>query len=763
MRTWEPSFHSRCIARFPRKWCRQRLILTFIFHVFADSAYYVYNNIIINIENPDTAEAIRHVTTTLSPPVTSATTPNYPYDNVQEISACDAEVRSSTIGDDVQPNCGENVQENSVSVTSTLTTNSSGMPENNQDEHSETSNPERIVGQMPQMIQGSSTAENVEDRQILNTSFDDMESKGMIDDRVQSTSHEQAVTLHNTTELQTSTCPETIINQRQNHRDISNLSDYAIPHESDLESMRNSYSEIVQNIDIHGAMNMDVEIKTDTYLAMDQERITDENCSNKKNICEIVETNDHTGTNTNAGNSVPDCAKSIVKTQNSNSDLSYHGELESNSSIENLNPNMASLMGGLIISRTREEDKSITVIENTPFLEIDKTQNTPCAIDRQVEENRDIQKRPARRKDIRAKLIVEPAECSDKTARNITLAKYEAFAVSQTDAKSNNSDEEDQCVTNVIHQVRKINLKISESFRDTRPIRESIPKRNSYHMGMTGGRVLQNRNTSLSNRTDSKDLVNNVNGNLQKGGSLEAETKLETLCETLHDTSRDHPAPAEFNTSCKTDNNKNGTNTFNTTQTNSLFGDENIADVPNASICKPPEFSPTCFQVNATMHSNEEVPSDNDSIAPISAGSHHSPLMPYTGPSSISSADLSVQTFQSTVTIQSCDFLSIRNQIPFRQCMRRTMKQMYYFSYPLSHPNGKPTCSGFSQGWKTCTTRVECKTIGNAVVRHVSFLDKRNQMNEPVKCCKHSHPNVYAMDLFLTSNNVKLLGGKGPN
>uniref|UniRef100_A0A8D8TC99 Uncharacterized protein n=1 Tax=Cacopsylla melanoneura TaxID=428564 RepID=A0A8D8TC99_9HEMI len=132
---------------------------------------------------------------------------------------------------------------------------------------------------------------------------------------------------------------------------------------------------------------------------------------------------------------------------------------------------------------------------------------------------------------------------------------------------------------------------------------------------------------------------------------------------------------------------------------------------------------------------------------------HLSLLTPHTGPSSLSSTDLSINTFASNVTVNTGDFQTCHR---FNRCIWKTSQKTYYFSYPLCHTNRAHCIQSNCCNVPTfgCTTQIRSRTarkVEKSGATDLAIPVRKDVVGAQVKFCKHSHPNVYAMNLFVSN------------
>lgn len=290
-----------------------------------------------------------------------------------------------------------------------------------------------------------------------------------------------------------------------------------------------------------------------------------------------------------------------------------------------------------LTNNTRGDAKEVVDKNNEILFAVKTTENHLCM------DNEAVQIRPSRRKDIRSKHTEESLECKHKTDRQ-TAVEYAHGDRTINDnieqnvdkiLKSNISNEEEKCVTNVIHHVRKMNLKISESFRENKPMRESIPKRNSYHIGCKAKR---NRNTEHENI---KKLVSHTAHEIHP--NVRHLKRPEQMKNKVHATKLENEGDEKCIMRHITHDIKNEQSPlkpFDESQTKILVRDENTEEtLQNTSQTSGSDFPFLPFLVNNITTSKEMLQSDSDSIT--SGESTHHSLIATTGPSSLSSTLLS--------------------------------------------------------------------------------------------------------------------------
>lgn len=290
-----------------------------------------------------------------------------------------------------------------------------------------------------------------------------------------------------------------------------------------------------------------------------------------------------------------------------------------------------------LTNNTRGDAKEVVDKNNEILFAVKTTENHLCM------DNEAVQIRPSRRKDIRSKHTEESLECKHKTDRQ-TSVEYAHGDRTINDnieqnvdkiLKSNISNEEEKCVTNVIHHVRKMNLKISESFRENKPMRESIPKRNSYHIGCKAKR---NRNTEHENI---KKLVSHTAHEIHP--NVRHLKRPEQMKNKVHATKLENEGDEKCIMRHITHDIKNEQSPlkpFDESQTKILVRDENTEEtLQNTSQTSGSDFPFLPFLVNNITTSKEMLQSDSDSIT--SGESTHHSLIATTGPSSLSSTLLS--------------------------------------------------------------------------------------------------------------------------
>ncbi|KAL1452260.1 hypothetical protein WDU94_006549 [Cyamophila willieti] len=145
------------------------------------------------------------------------------------------------------------------------------------------------------------------------------------------------------------------------------------------------------------------------------------------------------------------------------------------------------------------------------------------------------------------------------------------------------------------------------------------------------------------------------------------------------------------------------------------------------------------------------ISSDTSLTSLSDESSHLSLLTPYTGPSSLSSTDLSIHTFASNVTINTADFPACHR---FNRCIWKTSQKLYYFSYPMCHANRSHCNQSGCRDFPTvgCTTLIRSRTarkVEKSGATDLVIPERKDLVGVQVKFCKHSHPNVYAMNLFV--------------
>lgn len=389
--------------------------------------------------------------------------------------------------------------------------------------------------------------------------------------------------------------------------------------------------------------------------------------------------------------------------------------------------------------------------------------------------------------------------------------------------KTNDMDE--QCVKYVIHHVKKINREISASFRSSSQRNYLLSRQDRCKGGDLRSSSFNQRNVSTNNppHSESKTASSLIFrrtywDNYHEGKQANDQTsnhRVLTHNENLGNikefvpASRSHASLSyrknDGNSRCyvnmedveelrnkgETDNNLLklqeeareqcciGNRTIDVSATsdnmdNSILGRKFVLG-SNTSICNIPDIPNSNLGPQLTKNklpevcSNPSIKSSEDSLTCLSdASTHLSLLTPLTGPSSISSSDLSILTFPSFVSMTTDEAVAIATgnsvtmgtddptkvNIPSEsQCLDQIRlwngsQKVYYFSYPCHVNRTKCTASVCSK-FQGCIS----KNVDQSEQSRMGCLlkDKSSWSSERVKHCKHSHPNVYAMNLFTDS------------
>ncbi|KAI5697232.1 hypothetical protein M8J75_007072 [Diaphorina citri] len=759
-------------------------------YAYANSQYYIYNNIIINIENADTSTSTRHVTT-LSPPYNTSPPSGHTSllasmdetlinldpgtsngDGQQRTNQLETRVenlqRDATIDANDNPparidtNTGDNLNEAFENVLGRTETpmldrqNESVVDIEEQDVNTEMSAVPGTQANERGNLDNVGTSDTANDGP--NTIDTHMEGQGTPNDEVVIDTDDRS---KETTAM------------NSEHR-ISNIESYRTHDIAKQSKQPTCYQQ-----DQDGKFSQHNNV-SGTQITMTTIQIGSDDKGEVKDSFGFANATLDTNGMTNLGNLSESDISHLKQT------ISTHLNEASNQQSKLFNDQDSSTLSfgsNSLSSQSELIDKTILGNERlgSDKLTFNVNQNQRLTTGREVENSNAAvgQKRPARRKDIKERLVdirrdgsvEEPSDVieehrrrprrrkQEKGIQNTSTSVHANFetspaSCSTAQAEKSNScsfvnpkapefggpnekrprnngqdslvgmeiDNElndvlvetgDKCVTNVIHHVKKINLEISQSFRENSQRSLKRFRGNGCVKG-NSKRWHKDRHEIGQLQRDNRDMKGDTSGNSQNSTN--------TLVRPTHSVTSVKPF-----------------------ECNAFEGSTNTVVITNS--------------LQGTLQTESlfplSVPSDTDSFCSFSEGStHQSLLTPCSGPSSLSSTDLSIHTFQSSVTIATCDFHTHKR---FNRCMWKTTKKLYYFSIPLCH-NGKTHCNPCDlTQWKCCTTRV-CNTVtSNGDQSQSTGVKKRERLqSRPIKFCKHSHPHVYAMDLFLTNNNWQL-------